>query len=298
MDFLEQETEFRKLQIKKDIALANAEEAAASKFPKEREFSDYLIRCRDSMKTMKSLEELNSTETLLHASSKLPSYSGVRCCRRAFELRRRTEGSVTFRNLVEFIKSEADLAMDSAFSPHTIEKQRMKGSGRITSHKGYPSRGTTRANAMSTSSSVKAQPSHATQGRRCLSCSGYHTLDDCPEFKKLSLEDRLHFVRTSNLCFGCFRRGHMSKACRNRMTCKKCGKQHPTTLHQDAKTQTESTLESGAEEPSSEGPHVSNCANVSNALVWGDCVVNSMIITVWLSHQENPPRISHGLRSP
>ena len=39
------------------------------------EFSDYLIRCRDSMKTMRSLEELNSTETLLHVSSKLPSYS-------------------------------------------------------------------------------------------------------------------------------------------------------------------------------------------------------------------------------
>ena len=35
MDFLEQETEFRKLQIKKEIALANAEEAAASKFLKE-----------------------------------------------------------------------------------------------------------------------------------------------------------------------------------------------------------------------------------------------------------------------
>ena len=71
------------------------------------EFSDYLIRCRDSMKTMKSFEELNSTETLRHVSSKLPSYSGVRWCRRAFELRRQTEGSVTFSNSVEFIKSEA-----------------------------------------------------------------------------------------------------------------------------------------------------------------------------------------------
>ena len=252
------------------------------------EFSDYLIRCRDSMKTMRSLEELNSTETLLHVSSKLPSYSGVRWCRHAFELRRRTDGSVTFSDLVEFIKSEADLAMDPTFSPHTLVKERMKGSGRSTAHKGHPPRGITRANALSTSSSVKTRPSHATQGRRCLSCSGYHTLDDCPEFKKLSLEDRLHFVRTSNLCFGCFSKGHMSKACRNRMTCKKCGKQHPTTLHQDSKTQTESTLESGAEERSSERPHVSNCANVSNALVWGDCVVNSMIIPVWLSHQDNP----------
>ena len=69
---------------------------------------------------------------------------------------------------------------------------------------------------------------------------------------------------------------------------KKCGKQHPTTLHQDSKTKTESTLESGTEERSSERPHVSNCANVSNPLVWGDCVVNSMIIPVWPSHQDNP----------
>ena len=173
------------------------------------EFSDYLICCRDSMKTMKSFEELNSTETLRHVSSKLPSYSGVSWCRRTFELRRQTEGSVTFSNSVEFIKSEADLAMDPAFSPHTIVKERTKGSRRSTSHKEHPSRGTTRANALSPSSSVKARPSHATQGGRCLSCSGYHTLDDCPEFKKLSLEDRLHFVRTSNLCFGCFRKGHM-----------------------------------------------------------------------------------------
>ena len=80
----------------------------------------------------------------------------------------------------------------------------------------------------------------------------------------------------------------MSKACRNRMTCKKCGKQHSTTLHQESKTQTESSLESSAEKRSTDGPHVSNCAKVSNALVWGDCDVNAMIIPVWLSQQDNP----------
>ena len=38
MDFLEQETEFRKLQTNKEIALENAEEAATSKFLKEQTF--------------------------------------------------------------------------------------------------------------------------------------------------------------------------------------------------------------------------------------------------------------------
>ena len=71
------------------------------------EFSDYLIRCRESMKTMKSLEELNSSETLLQ----------VRLCRHAFELRRRTEGSVTFSDLVELVKSGFRL-----FSAYTSER--------------------------------------------------------------------------------------------------------------------------------------------------------------------------------
>lgn len=102
-------------------------------------------------------EELNSTGTLLQVSSKLPSYSGVRLRRHAFELRRQTEGSVTFSDLVEFIR------VDPAFSPHTLVKERMKGSERSTSQKRHPSRGTTGANALSTSSSVKAQPSHATR---------------------------------------------------------------------------------------------------------------------------------------
>ena len=38
MDFLEQETEFRKLQTNEEIALENAEEAPASKFLKEQTF--------------------------------------------------------------------------------------------------------------------------------------------------------------------------------------------------------------------------------------------------------------------
>lgn len=40
------------------------------------ELLDYLIRCRDSMKTMRSLDKLHSTQIFLHISSKLPLYSG------------------------------------------------------------------------------------------------------------------------------------------------------------------------------------------------------------------------------
>ncbi|KAL2098438.1 hypothetical protein ACEWY4_007645 [Coilia grayii] len=33
------------------------------------------------------------------------------------------------------------------------------------------------------------------------------------------------------MCFGCLIRGHMSKMCKNRMTCGKCSLSHPTVLH-------------------------------------------------------------------
>ena len=45
------------------------------------ELSDFLIRCREAMKSMKYMGELNSTETLIQISAKLPSYCGVKWCR-------------------------------------------------------------------------------------------------------------------------------------------------------------------------------------------------------------------------
>ena len=50
-----------------------------------REFSDFLIRCEEAMKSMKSMSELDSTRILLSISAKLPSYSGVKWHRFAHE---------------------------------------------------------------------------------------------------------------------------------------------------------------------------------------------------------------------
>ena len=42
------------------------------------DFSDFLVRCEEAMKTMQSMGDLDSTETLRLVSSKLPSYSAVK----------------------------------------------------------------------------------------------------------------------------------------------------------------------------------------------------------------------------
>ena len=65
------------------------------------ELSDFLIRCREAMKSMKFMSELNSTETLVQVSANLPSYSGVKWSRYARDRRERTEDVVSFSDLVD-----------------------------------------------------------------------------------------------------------------------------------------------------------------------------------------------------
>ena len=79
-----------------------------------RTFSDFLIRCKEAVKTVGSLNELGSSQTLTKISAKLPSYSGTKWCRQAYENRTKA-GSVTFEDFVKFVKEESDLANDPVF---------------------------------------------------------------------------------------------------------------------------------------------------------------------------------------
>jgi len=49
------------------------------------EFSDFLVHCEETMKTMKSMSELDSTEILQSISAKLPAHLGIKWCRSAHE---------------------------------------------------------------------------------------------------------------------------------------------------------------------------------------------------------------------
>jgi hypothetical protein len=51
-----------------------------------RTFSDFLICCQEAVRTVGSLNELDSTQTLIKMSAKLPSYSGTKWCRELMKL--------------------------------------------------------------------------------------------------------------------------------------------------------------------------------------------------------------------
>lgn len=66
---------------------------------------------------------------------------------------------------------------------------------------------------------------------KCMYCQREHSLVTCQRILKKTHKEKLEFLRTKGLCFGCLGRGHMSKGCKQRLTCKECSLKHPTILH-------------------------------------------------------------------
>ena len=128
-------------------------------------------------------------------------------------------------------------------------------------------------------------------------CSEPHALHNCDEFIKKNRDERLEFIQSKGLCFGCLNKGHYSKDCRKRLTCKTCGNKHPTILHyipKDAKepSNQEELRETRNHEEAETNPEdaVSNCSSVCHSIGERGSITNSMIVLVWICHKDSPQR--------
>ncbi len=258
-------------------------------------FSDFLIQCEEAMKSIKFLDDLDSTEVLKLVSSKLPSYSGVKWCRHAFEVKKKYGRAVTFRDIVKFVETEADLATDPVFSPDVLKEERKKvfDKNKILTNRRRPPNATN-ANSFATSTAHfqrNSSPAYEPKisSKVCPVCSKTHGVHSCDELKMKSPEERHNLIQSAGLCFGCLGNGHYSKNCRKRLTCHKCGKPHPTILHYDPKDDKEPRSQEKIEAHESHGS--SGVSSVCRHTI-GDraSVTNSMIIPVWLHHKDNPQK--------
>lgn len=71
--------------------------------------------------------------------------------------------------------------------------------------------------------------------RPCMFCGKKHTMEVCEMLKLRPNKEKVEYMKDNGLCFGCLEKGHMSKACKKRMTCQICRKIHPTILHIETK---------------------------------------------------------------
>jgi hypothetical protein len=143
---------------------------------------------------------------------------------------------VTFSQLVNFMSREARKVNDSTYGKIAMSGDKGEKTAQWRGHsKG--SFATIISNATSEGSNRQTE-NHAavvksgeyTQ-KSCIYCSKLHSIDTCREFDRLPMDEKMKCLRSIGACFGCLKLFHRNKDCRNRATCSKCQKRHPTVLH-------------------------------------------------------------------
>ncbi|XP_041449494.1 uncharacterized protein LOC121404255 [Drosophila obscura] len=75
------------------------------------------------------------------------------------------------------------------------------------------------------------------KARTCDLCSrSYHPVRSCPEFLRLTVQERSSYIQQKQLCLNCFARGHQLRDCTSAYNCSTCSGRHHTLLHRGEQT--------------------------------------------------------------
>lgn len=210
-----------------------------------RSYALFLRSCYHTMQDIDGLRELENSTNLRQIASKLPfrlrDKWRVNVCNMQDQDKR-----VTYKDLVEFIEKQSRAMLDPVFgdlsSSSTAEAKRfLKPKAQTVGSK--PNDRTsfattvahvpdTRNNEWKLERKQKQQnPNSSAFERPCLFCEKNHTFEHCELFQSKPNAERIEYLKTNGMCFGCLIKGHVSRTCKNRMTCEKCSLSHPTILH-------------------------------------------------------------------
>ncbi len=203
----------------------------------------YLRECGNVMQDLEYMDELNVASNLKLIVSKLPFKIRERWRTVTYEIFQRMNTRIGFKHLVEFLETQSDILLHPVFGDikdpipvkATISKPRTttlrmskRGSSFVTS--------VTRADERTSKEASKVHPQKDTQVAvwiSCNFCQGKHELTDCSILKSESQARKVEYLKRNGHCFGCLKRGHMSKDCNKRLVCQICQRMHPTLLHID-----------------------------------------------------------------
>jgi len=179
--------------------------------------------------------DLDNFNTMITIVKRLPYALQNRWLRTAAEIEKRGTDA-KFKNLVKFIKDEAEIAKSSFAS---AVNQRNKKKGGVTFF--------TKSEKTKFSSTKLV----AKNFRKCAYCKDDHKIEDCSKFVDLTISDRVSFTRRNRLCDNCFKGGHISRFCKFNSACtiKDCTRKHHTLLHREFPNQNSSDSHSPSSNP-------------------------------------------------
>lgn len=219
-----------------------------------RDFADFLQGCAEAIPHVKGLSILDDCEENRKLLKKLPDWIVRKWSRIVVDELDKSESYPNLTCFTEFLNKEVRIVCNpitsSFFMNAKDSDERPK-----------------KARALNTSTQEE-DSTQDTQGvsnnkvkTPCTVCKDEtHGIGRCPTFASKTMEDKRAFIHEHHLCFGCLRKGHISKECKRRYTCSTCHRRHPTCLHEERKQkpaeETNNGLASTDNSTTSQGVHV------------------------------------------
>ena len=202
-------------------------------------FSIFLMRCKNAMEGSEYLTKLEQPDTIKKLIMKLPFSLRKTWRRLADQITETEKRSVKFSDLAEFVENEARISTNPVFGI-IVGKVDMRNSRSQSSsgHGGKRARELSLAtqvgcdHSLSSISSPARSPT-STGDVLCDYCNSGHALETFEALRRLPYQDRIQFLISKNLCFGCLSKDHAARIRpeRKRRTVPNCGRKHLTILH-------------------------------------------------------------------
>ena len=261
------------------------------------EFSDFLLMTRETMKTVKYLKEFDNFSAIRELAARLPPYYTNKWREHAKKTDKKN-GEYTFSDFVDLTQEAASDATHAVFSHEALavtRRQIQKGASMNDKWHSSEKKSDKKAGRWTTFTAKTGDERN--QERRpspnkskCFLCSKPHELENCPEFLKMSVEERTAFARTKGLCFACLTKGHMTRQCEQKKQCTICKKPHVTALHfKDRPSLRNDQPPEGSNDETSKTTLASSCASICHANNHS-VTTSALIVPVWLHHKDDPSR--------
>lgn len=194
----------------------------------------FLRGCCNAMEEVDSLCELNTPANMLTVIRRLPYKLRDKWRTVAYDIQEKHSRRAKFADIVGFIERQVKILTDPVFGniqdvPKSLVHKEENGAkpSPLSRAKGSSFATPVERKTMSENTVVDG---HSPE-RTCLYCKGGHMLELCALLEKRAHSEKIDFLKTNGVCFGCLCTGHISKDCRKRLSCETCGLRHPSMLH-------------------------------------------------------------------
>lgn len=201
-------------------------------------FALYLRQCHNAMQDLDYLDELNVASNLKLLVSKLPYKLRERWRNVVYESFQKNNTRIRFKHLVDFLEHQSSILIHPVFGDIKDPPTSRGSISKAIPDTKAPKRGSSFVTTVTPATEqVVSQPkiqqtnTHAAALSSCSFCSDKHEVTNCEKLSSEPQQEKVDFLKKNGFCFGCLKKGHLSKNCNNKMTCQICKRKHPTLLH-------------------------------------------------------------------